>query len=315
MRKSPNGKMKRRLIILMSLITMTGISLLVLSSCDKDENRNPPQITFLAGGDFTMDGTVAEIGQALKFGIEANGKDANITNFTIKIHTPGEERTVLDSGLNSLSFVTNQIFYQGVEDTAVWIFSVMDKNRLTSSISMIIYKDPNSTFGGIRHYASITIGMDENTQIGHFFAPTSGNVWLQDTARLNQELVDVLVYFKMSEDNGVLKPSPTFSSPGESENGAFEFYPDLANWETLNYTKYDIRADNGVTNQAFDNAQNDSLLIVSYDDVWGKRKYKWATAGNIIPFMTNSGKKGLIRVIQADEFAGGIIEFEMKIQY
>jgi hypothetical protein len=31
--------------------------------------------------------------------------------------------------------------------------------------------------------------------------------------------------------------------------------------------------------------------------------------------MTQQGKKGLIRVIQADELATGVIEFEMKIQY
>lgn len=89
----------------------------------------------------------------------------------------------------------------------------------------------------------------------------------------------------------------------------------MEQWQTRNYTKYDIRANNGVTQQAFADAHNDSLLIVSYDDVWGKRKYKWAVAGTFIPFMTQQGKKGLIRVIQADEQAAGIIEFEMKIQY
>jgi hypothetical protein len=306
--------MNKKRSTLLALLAMVAISVLSLSSCDKDEERNPPQIKLLAGDTYTPDGAVVEIGQALRFGLEVNGNDANITNFTIKIRVAGEERTILDSGMNSLSFVTNQIFYQGVDDTAKWTFSVMDKNRLTASTSMMIYKDPNSSFGGIRHYPSIVIGMDENTQVGHYFASTTGNVWMQDTAFMNQNLVDILTYFKMSEDNGVLTPSPTFSSPGETDDGAFEFYPNLSNWETLNYTKFDIRADNGVTNEAFDYAQNDSLLIISYDDVWGKRKYKWAHAGSIIPFMTHAGKKGLIRVIQADEFASGIIEFEMKIQ-
>jgi len=314
MQKTLNVKMKRRPNILMSLLVMTGILAMMLSSCEKDEVRTPPQIMLLSDTVYTPNGAVVEIGQSLKFGIVASGNEANITNFTIRIRSAGNERTVLDSGMNVGSFAVDETFFQGVEDTAEWVFSVMDKNRLISSTSIIIYKDPNSTFGGIRHYSSIVIGMDENNQAGHFFAPSTGNVWMQDSAMMNQDLVDVLIYFKMSEDNGVLKPSPTFSSPGETENGAFEFYPSLAEWETLNYTKYDIRADNGVTHEAFDNAHNDSLLIVSYDDVWGKRKYKWATAGIIIPFITNSGKKGLIRVIQADEFADGIIEFEMKIQ-
>ena len=315
MRKSPNEITNYRRNILVTLLLSPAMLMIMLSSCEKDEQRKPPQITLLQGSNYTMDGAVAEIGQPLKFGIEAAGNDANITNFTIKIKSAGQERTVLDSGMNVRDFTVNEIFYQGVNDTAEWIFTVMDKNRLIASTSIIIYKDPNSTFGGIRYYPSIVMGMDENVQVGHFFSPTTGNVWMMDTAAMNQEIVDILVYFKMSEDNGVLKPSPTFSSPGETANGAFEFYPQLSDWDTLNYTKYDIRAENGVTNSAFDNAQNDSLLIVSYDDVWGKRKYKWTMAGTIIPFMIQGGKKGLIRVLQADEQATGIIEFEMKIQF
>lgn len=293
---------------------LLGIMILVFASCEKDEERKPPSISLMNGLEYTADGSVVEIGRPLKFGIEAAGDGANITNFTIKILSAGETRTVLDSGLNSPQFTVNEIFYQGVEDTAEWVFTVMDKNRLKASTSLMIYKDPNSAFGGIRHYPSVVMGMDENDQIGHFFTPSTGKEWMIDSAAMNQELIDLLVYFKMSEDSGVLLPSPTFSSPGETENGAFEFYPGLADWSTLNYTKYDIRADNGVTGEAFDAAHNDSLLIVSYDDVWGKRRYKWAHAGTIIPFMTAGGKKGLIRVLQADTVATGIIEFEMKIQ-
>ena len=296
------------------MMGLLGITIVLFASCEKDEDRERPGIVLLTNENYTTDGSVVEIGNPLKFGIEALGNGANITNFTIRILSSGQTRTVLDTGLNSANFTVNKTFFQGVEDTAEWVFTVMDKNRLNASTSIIIYKDPNSTFGGIKHYTSVVMGMNENTQIGHFFAPSSANVWMLDTAVMNQELVDILVYFKMTEDNGVLKPSPTFSSPGETDDGAFEFYPSLADWETLNFTKYDIRAENFVTNQAFDGAQNDSLLIVSYDDVWGKRKYKWANAGIIIPFMTNQGKKGLIKVIQSDHFATGIIEFEMKIQ-
>lgn len=298
--------------ILFALIAM---SVLLLAACDKDTDRNPPTLQLLSGVNYTTDGTVAAIGQPLYFGIDVQCGDANITNFTVKIKTSQGTRTVRDVGLNSRDFTVNENFFQGVDDTAQWIFMVMDKNRLTDSKTLTIYKDPNSTFGGIRHYPSIVMGMNENTQIGHFLDPTTGHVYLLDSATIMQSAIDILAYFKMSDDNGVLTPSPTLSSPGETDDGSLEFYPALAQWQTRNYTKYDIRASNGVTPLAFENAHNDSLLIVSYDDVWGKRKYKWAVAGTIIPFMTQQGKKGLIRVIQADEQAAGIIEFEMKIQY
>jgi hypothetical protein len=294
---------------------LIAMSVLLLAACDKDTDRNPPTLQLMSGANYTADGTVAAIGQPLHFGIDVQGGDANITNFTVKINSSQGIRTVLDSGLNVRNFTVNETFYQGVDDVAHWIFTVMDKNRLIATKTLKIYKDPNSTFGGIRHYPSIVMGMDENTQIGHFLDPTAGHVYMLDSATIMQSVIDVVTYFKMADDNGVLTPSPTFSSPGEEGDAVLEFYPEIEQWLTHNYTKYDIRANNGVTRQAFENAHNDSLLIVSYDDVWGKRKYKWAVTGTIIPFMTQQGKKGLIRVIQADEQAAGVIEFEMKIQY
>jgi len=147
---------------------------------------------------------------------------------------------------------------------------------------------------------------------------STGESHFQDTATMFQDLVDVLVYFNYRDDNGVELPSPTFSSPGEEENADSElyteYYPYLVDWETRNYTKYDIRADNGVADDDFYNAHNDSLLLVSYDDVWGKRKYKWSNAGTIIPFETASGKKGIIRVVDAEDNVTGTITFDMKIQ-
>ena len=71
---------------------------------------------------------------------------------------------------------------------------------------------------------------------------------------------------------------------------------------------------NPVSSADFDRAHNDSLLIVSYHEVWGKKKFKWAVKGTIIPFLTKSGKKGLIKVVHADEKEDGFMEFELKIQ-
>jgi hypothetical protein len=93
------------------------------------------------------------------------------------------------------------------------------------------------------------------------------------------------------------------------------FYPELTGWTTLNYTKWDISAENGINQEKFANAHHDSLLIVSYNDVWGKKKYKWAMPGLFIPFQTSGGKKGIVKVLQADTVETGSIEFAMKIQF
>jgi hypothetical protein len=126
--------------------------------------------------------------------------------------------------------------------------------------------------------------------------------------------IDILTYFIVSEGT----PSPVLSSPGEMDNASTEaqaYYPYIAGWSPRNYTLWDISVDSSpISAEAFDAAQNDSLLIVSYHDVWGKKKFKWATTGRIIPFLTGSGKKGLLKVVNADEFDSGTIEVAVKIQ-
>ncbi|MBP7463737.1 MAG: hypothetical protein KA793_05320 [Bacteroidales bacterium] len=293
------------------------ILLSVFSSCKPDEPL-PPAIELLFESGDIADGDTVAVGGPLRFTITATGADANITNFLVEKVYDGNYKTVLDSGLNSTGFTVKEVYYQGVEEEVSWKFSVMDRNRKSASVSLKVIKDPDSQFGGIIEFNEIVLGYQSNTLLGHFFLPILEEVYFQDSATLFQDQVDVLTYFNYSEDNGVNMPSPTFSSPGE-DAGAYgllytEYYPFLTQWTTRNYTKYDIRADHGVSSDDFNSAHNDSLLIVSYDDVWGKKKYKWAVDGTIIPFQTAGGKKGLIKVLQADTVATGSIKFAMKIQ-
>ena len=303
-------------LTLLFFITVIAIS---LYSCKKEKDEViMPTISLVFDSGTTQNGDTVEIGKSLFFKVVVTAPDINITNFTIKKLTDTSTKTVLDSGLNSGSFSSQHIYYQSIEDVATWTFTVMDRERNTASTSIKIYKDPNSQFGGIIEYTEITLGYQLNTTNGHFFLPSTGNVYFSDSAALYQELVDVLTYFNYREDNGVNLPSPTFSSPGEETSATGElydtYYTFLPDWTTRNYTKYDIRVVNGVTDELFQNAHNDSLLIVSYDDVYGKKKYKWAIAGTFIPFQTAAGKRGIIKVLEADFAETGIIKFSMKIQ-
>jgi hypothetical protein len=223
----------------------------------------------------------------------------------------GSSKVVLDSGMNSTGFTIDKTFYQSIEEEVRWTVQIMDKNRLFATTAITIFKDPNSTWGGINEHPLITMGFQNNTEFGHFLVPSTGTVWFADTAILNQSLIDIVAYFY--EDENI--PSPTLSSPGELGGGITEWYPEIVQWTTLRYTKYDISVDSDpIPVSSFDACHNDSLLILSYDDVWGKRKFKWADAGKVIPFLTASGKKGLIRVLTADHDPAGKIEFSLKIQ-
>lgn len=293
-------------------------SVLLLLNCKPEPEPKKPTISLLFESGMTTNGAIVEIGAALKFKLDVNGEDINITNFNIKKVSNGVQKTVLDSGLNSNGFTLVKTFYQGVEDQADWVFTVMDRERNIASTSILIKKDPNSRFGGIVEFPEIVLGYQQNIDFGHFFLPSTGNVYFQDSATIFQSDVDILTYFYESASNGVLLQSPTLSSPNEESNAAGDlytlYYPFLVNWTTRNYTKYDIRVDNGVSLEEFENAHNDSLLIVSYDDVWGKKKYKWANPGLIIPFETAAGKKGLIKVLEADTVETGKIKISIKMQ-
>jgi hypothetical protein len=291
------------------------ITMIVMVSCNKDEEKSPPSISFKMGSKYTFDGEVVMVGNQLIFGIQANAVDANITNFTIKkIQNDGSSVVVMDTALNAESLNIDKVFYQSVEDKVDWIFTVMDKNRLSSSISLTVFKDPNSEFGDIYYYPSITMGYQNNTEYGHFLNPFTGKVYFEDSATILQDEMHFLVYYIVDQD----LPSPVFSSPGEMDNFSEEallFYPYINDWQTRKFTHWDISVDDEpISAEAFDQADNDSLLIVSYHEVWGKKKFKWATNGRVIPFRTANGKFGLVKVINAEHTEVGKIEFALKIQ-
>jgi hypothetical protein len=313
----PKTHQMRHINVLLLLIAL-GFLIVSTIQCKTEDDLNPPVIRLIMEPGCVHDGDTLEIGKAIRFRVEVIGTDISITNFSVKKVFNGTIKTVLDSGMNSRGFVKDFTFYQGVEECVEWRLSVMDRNRKEASVSIILFKDPDSQFGGILEFQDIVLGYQDNDVIGHFFLPDLKKVMFGDSAAMFQDKVDMLAYFNYSADNGNLLPSPTFSSPGEEISCSGDlysvYYPFLCNWNIRNYTKYDIRAVNGVTKELFHNAHNDSLLIVSYDDVWGKKKYKWAYDGIFIPFLTAAGKKGIIHVIKADTIQSGQIRFSVKMQ-
>lgn len=287
----------------------------IFNSCKKEEEPLPPVINFTVGNNYTKNGDTVAVGHPLLFGIQARGNGSPITNLTVKKRlTNGTLITVMDTALYADALNINKIFYQNVEPKVSWVFSVMDRNRMSAEISLDVYKDPNSQFGGIYYFPSIKIGFQNSTVYGPFFSTQTGKVYKTDTAEFCQQYIDILCYFKTNDS----PPAPALSSPGEMDNSSTDaqtFYPTIVNWTTRNYTLWDVSADTDpISVESFDAAQNDSLLIVSYNPVWGKKKFKFATTGKVIPFQTASGKTGMVKIIHADDSADGMMEISVKIQ-
>jgi len=280
--------------------------ILSLNGCKKDDSTTSPVVSFKSDAAFVHDGAIVGEGSPIKFGITADGGGAKITNIVVKVSSEEGVKTLMDAGLWLDKLDTVLTFYKGTAQNETWTFTIMNRKRELANVSLNLIKDSIAHYGEIVTYPSITLGMQNNTSFGHFFDIKTGNVLSADEAAANPQLVDIAVYYYL--DAG--KPSPTFSSPGDID--APTYYPGINNWSVKNYTKYDYVTQVGA--DAFDAAQNDSLLIKAYNEVWGKRKYKYAYPGFLFPIKTADGKIGIIKVIASDNEATGKITFALKIQ-
>ena len=282
-------------------------------SCKKEEEKAPSIILKNDIG-YTATNKTVLIGMPVKIGIKAEKEDANITNLVVSLITENGTELALDTGLNSSVLNYTRNINYGSTKYEIWTFTVMDKNRKKSSLSIRLDKDTNSTYGAILSYPSITLGMQNNTAIGNFLATTTGSVYTESAAFDNQSLINIIAYY-----NNLAVPSTefTFSSPNETD--APTYYTSLVNWALPKNEIY-YKADSiSISTAAFDAAYNDSLIISNYTEATtGKRKFKIAKPNYVIPFKITAGpqagKKGLIKVKSINGTTDGSIEIALKIQ-
>jgi hypothetical protein len=301
-----------RTLAVKSFIIMICIEAIVCS-CTKKQ-AEPPTLSLLNEAGFTASDNIVPVGFPVKFEIMGSGKDAPITNLVITMSNENGTDIALDSGLytNDLKFVRH-ISY-GSSDYEKWTFTIMDKNRNKSTLSITLKKDPNSVFGQIDYFPSIKLGCQQNKVLGSFLEAQSGQVYLENSTELIQKNISIILYYASLS----IPPSDfTFSSPGETEVATY--YPNIASWDiprTEVRYKYDSLT---ISSRQFDNAYNDSLIISNYTSATtGKRKFKSARAGYVIPFQITSGpisgKRGLLKVISVNGKENGYVEFALKIQ-
>jgi hypothetical protein len=77
---------------------------------------------------------------------------------------------------------------------------------------------------------------------------------------------------------------------------------------------YNASDNNLVDPLQFEIAQNDSLLVASYDPQSVSGLCKYIYSDRIVPFKTTDGKYGLIRVVHSDTETTGYMELDIKIQ-
>jgi hypothetical protein len=297
-RSKPNRFSKPvRFVLLISIA-------LILFACTKDDGpQQAPTIQLLSKPGMISSDTTIAVGQLMTFSIAAEGGSANLTNLiALREDGRGTSQRALDTSMNTPQFNITKTFTKNLDKKEIWTFIIRDRNLLSDSVTVIISLDTTSGFGPITYYESLILSAQNEPNPGSFFSFISGETYALDAASQNQELIDLVYY--LGEDE------LTMGSPGANiEPGIFD--PNPATWETRRTTRY-IAID--LPPGAFEGAQNDSLLIVSYTEGEGKRKAKYLGAGSTFSFQTQDLKYGIFRVIEVEGTDAGTIKLDIKIQ-
>lgn len=287
-------------------------SLVLFFSCAKDETISQANVILKTGTAYTHNGASIPVGGKIQIGVLASGAGVPLTYIRIDRISGNDTLTQLDRGFYAGSEGLDADFTFSKDTSAVelWRIMVMNADRDTAVKTLLVLRGSGTAYGPINSFSSIKFGMQRNTSNGHFVDIHTGNVFDGTTVAGNESKIDVIAYYYITSGLS----SPTFTCPGYT--AAVGYYPQLGNWPVKNNILYDYQTsdNNLVTITQFDAAMNDSLLVTAFkpDKVSGNCKYGYT--GKVIPFKTQEGKFGMIKVIHADEKEDGIMEIAVKIQ-
>ena len=293
------------------------MSVILFTSCKKeDEKEFTPLLALRNGDSYTLNNSEIPVGGKITFGIAATTGSAPLTNIRISRIVNGERIKEIDRGIyvsGDGGFIEDFTFYKSSSDIELWEFFVMNANRDSAIITRTILLGEGSAYGDISHYPSLKIGMQNNSEFPNYVDLHSGALYSNNNVNGHEDGIDLVGF--VYETSGVM--SPTLCCPAYTGSSSVTtHYPEISNWTVRNATSYDYySSDNDLVNPVeFDNALNDSLLVVSFKpgNVSGLCKYCYT--GRIIPFRTADGKYGLVRVKYADTVNDGYMELEIKIQ-
>jgi hypothetical protein len=287
--------------------------LLTLTYCSEQESTDQyPFILLDHGDEYTQEGDRVPVGGQLKFRLSAVGGGSAITNLRVRKVAGEKSITELDKGIyiasGGIDTVLSYTKSGAAEET--WNFFIMNENRDTASIFLDILLGDGSAYGNILYFPSITLGYPSNPGYPHFLDLDSGFTYSQDNISGSEQEIDLAAFFYYTSG----KSSPTLTCPAYPS--AQTYYPEFASWPVKNSTLYDYNtSDNDlVSEEQFDAAVNDSLLVAGYKPQNVSGLCKFCYTGKVVPFKTSRGKYGMVKVIRADEQEGGSMEIAVKIQ-
>lgn len=294
-------KMKKKKLFL-NLLLFACIAFVY--SCGKEDASSHinPTLSLKYGGIYTSSDTTLSEGLQITIGVSASSNGgSNLTNLIV---CSNDTLILLNHGFNANSL--NKDFTISKNSALHENIKITIKNSIGLSKSYVfkLTKGANN-WHEINRYNNISLGAQSNTSFGSFLSLGSGEVFIQDSAFLHQNIIDLLYYHNTVDFS-------TLASPGASIAGIFlgNSSPDM--W-TIKNTCYFGRTAINVSPEDFANAQNDSLIL-SNRFVDSGRKAKNLTAGQVWSFQTPTGSFGLIKINNVVTGSAGYVNFDLQIQ-
>jgi hypothetical protein len=292
------------------IIIIAGV--LCTSSCKKENATSSIVLALKTGVGFTPDSTFIPEGGRISIGIMATGTGSPITYLHVDKITPFDTISAVDKGMYLLTegCDTTLVYSKDANDFEIWKVTVMNADRVMASKSIRFNKSEGSAYGDIFYFPSVILGFQNNLSTNHYLDIDKGLTYKMASVGGHEKEVDMLCYYYLTSG----KSSPTFISPAYETVGAY--YPEINSWNQRNDISFDYYStDNDlITIAQFDAATNDSLLVNAYQVGKVSGNCKFCYTGKTVPFKTQAGKMGLIKVIHADEDETGSVEIAIKVQ-
>lgn len=283
-----------------------------LTSCSPEEEISRASVILKSGSAYTAPGEEVSPGGKINIGILASGSGSPLTYLRIERITGNDTTIQLDRGIyvGKEGFDADFSFRKGQAASEVWRVLVMNADRDTATASIMVRKGAGTNYGPIHHYADVVLGMQQNFTIASYLDADLGLVYDDVSVAGIEGTIDIVPYFYFT--SGL--PSPSLTCPGYTS--VVGYYPSINTWFAKNSTLFDYNtSDNDlISTSAFDAAVNDSLLVTGYNPTKVSGNCKYAYSGKVIPFKTQQGKYGLLKIVLADEHAEGTMLLEIKIQ-
>lgn len=278
----------------------------LLTSCTEEVTPMPPTIAFVAGAGFiSADATVdASSTFSIKILAEENAESgANLKSLKItRVFDLNSWDTTFDYNDATISQVFN-FQAQAAEGDESIKFEVTDNNGEKASVSLIITTE-GAAGGPINTFTMKILGSYQSA-IGSSFASIDGSVYTLAEAKANAAKVDFLYWWGAST-------SATVGAPDDANAQAV--YNNATNgiptWAVKNNTRFKTT---GITGSQFD-AFTDDTDIVPAAAGSDQTRIGQLAPGQVIGFVSATGKHGLLKVVSIVDGPAGQITFDVKVQ-